>query len=79
MSASGLRPEQILRILELTDSFNLHRESVLIPLLTEETGSVTLLPDGRLKIVCPRTMPFDMWLNELRAKLEKTDLAKVKH
>ncbi len=76
---SALRPEQVLRILELTDSFNLHREAVLIPLAAEETGSVTILPDGRLKIVCPRTVPFDMWLSELRRKLETIDLAKVKH
>ena len=50
---SALRPDQILRILEITDSFNLHRESIFIPLKTEENGSITILPDGRLRIVCP--------------------------
>jgi hypothetical protein len=76
---SALRPEQVLKILELTDSFNLHREAVYIPLAAEENGSVTLLPDGRLRIVCPRTGPFEAWLNELRVKLKKMDLSKVKH
>jgi hypothetical protein len=76
---SALRPDQVLKILELTDSFNLHRESVFIPLATEEKGSVTVLPDGRLRIVCPRDMSLQTWLEELRALLEKMDLSKVKH
>ncbi len=76
---SALRPDQVLRILELTDSFNIHRESVFIPLGTEENGSVTLLPDGRLRIVCPRVMSLQTWLEELRARLEKMDMSKVKH
>jgi hypothetical protein len=76
---SALRPEQIHRILELTDSFNLHREAIYIPLTTEEDGSVTILADGRLKIVCPRTEPFEMSLRNLRARLEKMDLSKVGH
>lgn len=76
---SALRPDQILKILELTDSFNLHRESVFITLGTEENGSVTILPDGRLRIVCPRAKSFQTWLEELRALLEKMDLSKVRH
>lgn len=71
--------EQILKILELTDSFNLHREAIFIPLTTEERGSVTVLPDGRLRIICPKTGSFDEWLTELRARLEKTDLSKISH
>ena len=76
---SAVRPEQILKILEVTDSFNLHRESVFIPLGTEENGSVTILPDGRLRIICPRTGSYEEWLSELRGRLEKMDLSKVKH
>jgi len=76
---SALRPDQVLKILELTDSFNLHRESVFIPLGTEENGSATLLPDGRLRIVCPRNIALQNWLEELRALLEKMDLSKVRH
>ncbi len=76
---SALRPEQVLKILELTDSFNLHREAIYIPLTTEGSGSVTLLSDGRLRIVCPRTESFESWLGELRSLLKKMDLSKVKH
>jgi hypothetical protein len=31
----ALRPEHMMRILELTDSFNISRESVTIPLVTD--------------------------------------------
>ncbi|MGD0175246.1 MAG: hypothetical protein ABSC50_00270 [Candidatus Bathyarchaeia archaeon] len=75
---SALRPDQILRILEITDSFNLHRESIFIPLRTEENGSIMILPDGRLRIVCPEAGQFAAWLVELRGELERIDLSKVK-
>ena len=73
----GLRPEQILRILELTDSFGLHREAIFIPLATEAVGDAKILPDGRLRIVCPNTVPFDEWVRDLRSRLEKMDLSVV--
>lgn len=76
---SSVRPEQVLRVLEVTDALNLHRESIYIPLTTAETGSVTLLPDGRLRIICPRVGRFEDWLSELHSQLEKMDLTKVKH
>jgi len=75
---TALRSDQILKILEITDSFNLHREVIVIPLTTKETGSLDLLADGRLKITCPATQPFDMWLNELRARLQEMDLSKIR-
>ena len=78
MELTALRSDQILKILEVTDSFNLHREAIMIPLSTKETGSVNLLADGRLKITCPSGQPFDIWLNDLRARLQKTDLSKIK-
>jgi len=67
-----------MKVLEITDSLNLHRESVFIPLATEETGSVTLQPDGRLRIVCPGTGLFEEWLVELRRQLEKIDLSRLR-
>jgi len=71
---AALRPEQILKILEVTDSLNLHRESVLIPLSTEDEGSVTILADRRVRIVVPSNKPFEDWLIELRAKLAEMNL-----
>jgi hypothetical protein len=75
---NALNPDQVLKILEITDSFNLHRESLLIPLKTEENASITILPDGRLRILCPEAEQFAAWLTRLRAELEKIDLSKVK-
>ena len=77
--ARSIRPEQVLKILELTDSFKLHREAILIPLGTEENGSATLLSDGRLRIISPGTASFERWLGELRSQLEKMDLSKIRH
>ncbi|MGP8069690.1 MAG: hypothetical protein ACLP5V_07340 [Candidatus Bathyarchaeia archaeon] len=71
---AALRPEQILKILEVTDSLNLHRESVMIPLSTEDNGSVTILADRRVRIVVPSNKPFEEWLTELRPVLAKMNL-----
>ena len=71
---AALRPEQILKILELTDSLNLHRETILIPLSTEAEGSVTILADRRVRIVVPSNKLFEDWLTELRAQLAKMNL-----
>ena len=73
----ALHPDQILKILAVTDSFNLNREGIMIPLATVEKGIVDLLLDGKLKIVCPTGTPFDMWLDELRDRLQKMALSKV--
>ena len=72
-------PGQVLKILELTDSFNLHRESVMIPLATKEPGGVAIMPDRHLQIIVPNNRPFDEWLVELRATLSSMDLSKIRH
>jgi hypothetical protein len=74
-----LTAEQVMKILELTDSFNLHREAVVIPLGTTNDGDVVALPDQRLRITVPRNQPFDEWLMELRRKLAKMDLSAIRH
>jgi hypothetical protein len=73
----ALGPEHVMRILELTDSFNISRESVTIPLVTEEKGSITTLPDGHLRIVCPGDANFDAWMKELRDRFQKMDLSRL--
>jgi len=75
---SAIRPEQVLKVLEITDSLNLHRESVFIPLKAEENGSITILPDGRLRIVCPGGEQFTPWLEQLRGELQRIELSKVR-
>jgi hypothetical protein len=67
----AVRPEEIMRILEATDSLNLHRERVFIPLKTEQNGGATTQQDGRIRIVCPDAGVTDEWLSELRNQLSK--------
>ena len=72
-------PEQVMKILELTDSLNLHREAVVIPLLRRNDGGITVLSDQRLQITVPRDRAFDQWLVELRGKLANMDLSTILH
>jgi hypothetical protein len=74
---NALRPDEVLKILEITDSLNIPRESVVISLKTEENGSVTILPDGCLRIVSPGTEQFTGWLEQLPSELKRMDLSKV--
>ena len=67
--------EHIMKILELTDSFGLHREAVVIPLATNDRDDIAFLSDHRLRITVPRTRPFDEWLVELRSRLTNMDLS----
>ena len=71
-----IRPDQILKILAVTDSCNIHRESIVIPLTTARKGTVDFLSDGRLRITCPTEEQFDAWLIELRDILMKIDNSK---
>ena len=73
----ALRPEHVMRILEMTDSLSISRESVTIPLVTEERGSITILPDGRLRIICPGDADFEAWMKELRHRLGNMDLSRL--
>jgi len=65
----AVRPEEIMKILEVTDSFNFHREKIFIPLQTEEKGTAALQTDGRIRIVCPSKGLTEEWLLELRSLL----------
>ncbi|HUK28747.1 MAG TPA: hypothetical protein VLV31_10010 [Candidatus Acidoferrales bacterium] len=66
----AVRPEEVMKILELTDSLNLHREKVFIPLKTEANGTTTLQSDGRVRIGCPEHGVSEQWLKQLRIELE---------
>ena len=72
-------PEQVMKILELTDSLELHREAVVIPLLKRNGGGVAVLSDRRLQITVPSDRAFDEWIVELRDKLASIDLTSILH
>ena len=68
-----------MKILELTDSLELHREAVVIPLLKRNGGGVAVLSDRRLQITVPSDRAFDEWIVELRDKLASIDLTSILH
>jgi len=67
----AILPEEVMKILEVTDSLSLHREKILIPLKTEEKGNAILQSDGRIRITCPNEGVSAEWLENLRSLLDK--------
>ena len=62
--------DQILKILTLTDSMEISREAVDIPLTPESPGAVRRLPNGKLEIVVDADMPFEEWLKGLEPTIQ---------
>lgn len=73
----SLTSQEIDRIYEVTDSLDLHRNWVAVPLRALPTGRETQLPDGRILIEAPHGEPFEPWLEGLRRRLESLDLRRT--
>ena len=72
-------PEQIERVLALTDTFSLSRDSVVIPLKTmEPDGKAMVLPDGKVLLHPPPAPTFEAWLKKLPEALASMDLRKTR-
>ena len=69
-------PREIHRILAVTDSLQLHRESISVPLATRGEGNVRLLGE-RIEIVAPAG-DFEAWLQNLPARIQALDLTRVR-
>jgi hypothetical protein len=65
------------RIYRVTDSLDLHRDWVVVPLNTAEEGSEIMQPDGKLLIRAPGGPAFEPWLAGLRGRLEQLDLGRT--
>jgi hypothetical protein len=70
-------PREIHRILGVTDSLHLHRESVSVTLATRGEGNVRLLGE-RIEIVAPAAGDFEAWLQNLPARIRALDLTRVR-
>lgn len=70
-------PAEIHRILSVTDSLGLHRESVRIPLWNEGAGAARVV-GSKLEIVAPGEGDFEMWFSELPKRLRELDLSRVR-
>jgi hypothetical protein len=63
--------QHISRILEVTDTLGLDREWVEIPLSPERPGLVRPLANGKLEIIVDADEPFEQWLSQLPAHIQK--------
>ena len=62
---------QISRILELTDSLEISREAVEIPLTPASPGIVRRLNNGKLEIVVDAEVTFEEWLPRLAERIRE--------
>ena len=61
MTAEIIGMEDMLAIYEVTDRFEIDRETISVPLEKAGDGSVTANEDGSIEIVAPMSMPIRDW------------------
>lgn len=71
MSDDIIGMEDMMLIYEVTDRFEIDRESISVPLEKEGTGDVVRLSDGGIEITVPATIATREWLPALQAELER--------
>jgi hypothetical protein len=70
-------PEQIERIYQLTDTFSLKRDAVVVPLVGRGEGMEMILPDGKLLVRPPPNPNFEPWFVGLAGRLVQLDLSRT--
>ena len=65
MSEEVIGMEDMMAIYEVTDRFEIDRETISVPLEKANEGSVTANEDGSIEIVAPLTMPIVDWQSTL--------------
>ena len=73
-----LGPQEIRRILGVTDALRIHRESVSVPLATRGVGSVRVTESQRVEIVAPADADLEAWIEALPRALAGLDLSGVR-
>jgi hypothetical protein len=61
--------DDMMAVYEVTDLFGIDRESIVVPLEKEGSGSVQRRPGGAVEITVPATTSTREWLPTLRAGL----------
>lgn len=69
--------EDLERILKVTDSLQLHRDWVVVPIDALPEGREAQLPDGKLIVHAPVKERFEEWLAELPSRLMEFNLGAV--
>lgn len=72
-----LTPAQIDRVHEVTDTFMLNRDAVVIPLVASDSPEELILPDGKLLIRPPAGKAFKKWLVGLGDRLDLLPLQRT--
>ncbi len=72
-----LKPEQIDQIHEVTDTFMLNRDAVVIPMVASDDPEELVLPDGKLLIRPPAGKAFRRWVEGLGDRLELLPLQRT--
>jgi hypothetical protein len=72
-----LGPQDIRRILAVTDELGLHRESIRVPLARRAAGSVRVTDAGQVEIVAPEGDGLETWLEALPETLRALDLSRL--
>lgn len=72
-----LTPEQIARIYEVVDRFQLNRDWVVVPLAGSKEPSERVLPDGKILVKAPFGEAFEPWFKDLEGRLGDLDLSRT--
>ncbi len=73
-----LTPEQIERVYQLTDTFFLHREFVVVPLMGDDRGMEMVLPDGKVLVRPCAGAGYESWYAGLAERVSKLNLNKTR-
>tara|TARA_B100002003_G_scaffold216355_1_gene215837 strand:+ start:96 stop:338 length:243 start_codon:yes stop_codon:yes gene_type:complete len=73
-----LTPEQIDKVHEVTDTFMLNRDAVVIPMVASDSPEELVLPDGKLLIRPPAGRAFRRWVEGLGDRLELLPLQRTR-
>lgn len=70
MSDDVIDMGDVMAIYEVTDRFEIDRETISVPLEKSGEGSVTASDDGSIEITAPVRVPIQEWLPALQAAVE---------
>ena len=63
--------EDMMAIYEVTDRFDIDRETISVPLEKANEGSVSANEDGSIEIIAPSTMPIGDWQSTLEDRIRQ--------
>ena len=72
-----LTEAQVSKVYDLTDSLELNRDWVVVPLIGAPQGLEMLMPDGKILIRPVGGDRYDAWFVGLKTRLESLDLSRA--